>query len=245
AARKERQQEYYRVVRTAMKGLRQDRADRREESLKALQRLDDPLAVEPLLEVLGAKGEPGERRLMVDLLTAIETPESTDGLLKTAVSDADPDNRAAAAEALTPRKTPELVGRTVRWLRSVKNDEVRSAAVVLEAIGDETAVPALVDALITKHEQVLTIADQNRLGMGRAQKLTQTIIQPDGTIRKYRNPLAGTPGPQGPITITEEKRNDEVRAALMKITGQDFGYDKTGWLTWMRREYREKPARAE
>jgi hypothetical protein len=48
--------------------------------------------------------------------------------------------------------------------------------------------------------------------------------------------------PPGKQVIIQEHRNQETVDALVKLTGQNFGFDKERWLGWVRGEYNEKAA---
>jgi hypothetical protein len=47
-------------------------------------------------------------------------------------------------------------------------------------------------------------------------------------------------GPQ-PRYVTYTYENVEVRAALQKLTGQDFGYDASAWRGWIKTSFNPNP----
>jgi hypothetical protein len=49
--------------------------------------------------------------------------------------------------------------------------------------------------------------------------------------------FSGTRGPV-PTLVTTKVRNVEVHSALLKLTGEDFGYDANAWKTWLKTSYR-------
>ena len=51
---------------------------------------------------------------------------------------------------------------------------------------------------------------------------------------------------RGPIPslVTSKVRNVEVHTALLKLTGQDFGYDIDAWKSWLKTSYRANSAAA-
>jgi hypothetical protein len=55
--------------------------------------------------------------------------------------------------------------------------------------------------------------------------------------------LAGSRGPV-PRMVTETFQNTEVLAALVKLTGQDFGYNVSTWRRWLRTSFQPDPAPA-
>ena len=55
----------------------------------------------------------------------------------------------------------------------------------------------------------------------------------------------GASGGPTPRMVQIENRNDEVLAALVKLTGQNFGYDIPTWKQWMATSFKveSKPSR--
>jgi hypothetical protein len=51
---------------------------------------------------------------------------------------------------------------------------------------------------------------------------------------------AASQGPT-PQFVEVSHRNVEVLTALMKLTGQDFGYDVPTWKRWLSTNYRPDP----
>jgi hypothetical protein len=44
--------------------------------------------------------------------------------------------------------------------------------------------------------------------------------------------------------VTDTFQNTEVLAALVKLTGQDFGYNVNSWRRWLRTSFQPDPAPA-
>jgi len=55
--------------------------------------------------------------------------------------------------------------------------------------------------------------------------------------------LNGSRGPM-PRLVTFTVKNVEVRSALNKLTGQDFGYDVGAWRHWVRTSFQPDPTPA-
>lgn len=55
--------------------------------------------------------------------------------------------------------------------------------------------------------------------------------------------VSGTRGP-APRMVTYSFRNTEVLSALVKLTGQDFGWDVVAWKNWLRTSFDSEPAPA-
>lgn len=238
-------QEYYRKARVWQKQLRQSDPNKQGTARKDILAIRDPLAVKPLVDVLGDKGNDAERRLLVEALANIPGPGSTEGLLLVALNDPAPTNRQAAAVSLKPRKSAELVQRVAGVMRENKNVRVRSAAKLLGDIGDATVVPSLIDALITVHETIIepTFMDQVARANSSSTQLKAVYTQAGAGMRVNHVPVNN--GPIGErVVITEEIRNAEALEALAALTGQNLGYDKARWFAWFQNNEKSKAEKA-
>jgi hypothetical protein len=250
-AKDSRRQDLGRKIRLAQKGLRQvDKPDRVEAARDDLLAIDDPVAIPLLMNLLGKKGSSADREVLVEVLAGIDDPDSTDALVELCLEDSSPSNRLASARALLPRQSPALVGKFVQELKSNDNNHVRRAGQALAVLGDDSVVPSLVDALITRHERVYDPSFEEKLAgiTGTSVRTTETVILPDGSMIR-RNLLQGQTAsqafapnvPQRQV-IVETKENEEVLDALIERTGENFGYDQHAWRAWLDREYRDQAA---
>lgn len=252
------QQEYYRRIRAWRQSLREGKRDRREASRQALLEIDDPLAVKPLVDCLGEKGWETERRLLVEILAKIDDPQATIGLVRVALEDPVATNRQSAAAALVERKTPELVRTIASYLGSNDNALVNRSADVLAAVGDSSVVPALIGALVTRHKYYRPPTAAELAQPNYFFPAGNPAPAGPGVATHAGNAIAGAPGQQstvGPpsmagfgvgtpperILVVEDFRNESVHAALAKLTGEDFGFDKARWLAWMRHRANKTP----
>lgn len=237
--------------------LRGEKPEKREKAQAALLDLRDPEAVGPLMDLLGEGGKPDERLLLVAVLSQIEGPESTAALLRIALEDDVKKNRWAAIDALSPRKSPALVTKVTATLKDEDNDKVRRAADLLGEIGDETVVPALIDALVTTHAKTREIPWEERIAAAQGATIPtpRTTVMADGTLVRpsFRSRGAAVyqanPGglsvgsPTTHETLVTECKNVEVRAALTALTEQDFAFDQKRWLAWVKENHRAKAAK--
>lgn len=247
-----RRQSFGRKIRLAQKSIRQaDKPERVQQGREDLLSITDPVAIPLLMNLLGKKGSEIDRSVLIEVLAGIEGDESTDALVTMVLEDESQANRAAGAEALLPRKTPSLVGRFVKELKSNENNHVRRAGEALRVLGDASVVPALVDALITRHERVYDPSFEEKLAgiTGTSVRTTETVILPDGTMIR-RNLLQGTtpqqafaPNVPQRQVIVETKENEEVLNTLIELTGENFRFDQEAWRRWLAREYRDEAAR--
>lgn len=249
---KKRRVELGRLIRTAQRGLHaSSRPDRQEEARQQLLAIDEPLAIDLLMRMLGEKGDSTDRQVLIDVLAGIAGAESTAALVEVALVAAEEMNRLAAAEALAPRKSAALLSQLVKELANEDNRRVRRSAVILGMIGDSSVVPPLVDALITTHERVIepTQAEIIQYMTGQPVQTSRTVILPDGTIVR-RNLIAGQTAEQAFArqvprrrVIVEEERNGEVLEALQQLTGENFGFSEPTWRDWLKAEYRDAAGR--
>jgi hypothetical protein len=251
-ADQDRRQELGRVIRVALRYLRQDDPQRQALARADLLAIREPVAVPLLMNLVAKKGSADERRLLVDVLRGIEGPESTQALVDMALLDDVERNRLAAIDALKPRKSAALTSQLARELRHNVNSRVRRSAAILGEVGDSSVVPALVDAIVTTHRTVVEPSFLDRLGTMGSHKTrtTETATLPDGTTIR-RNLIRGqsaqsilTPPDVKTQVIVEEIKNEEVLDALEKITGENFGFDEDAWRRWLETEYRKKAAGA-
>jgi hypothetical protein len=249
-------QEYFNRVRTLRRLAYGENAAKAEAALSQLKSIRDPAAIEALMKYLGDKKEssPTERVMLVEILTSIEDGESTGALVKIATEDESEEIRHAAVEALRPRKSAALTKTLAGILKNKDNRKLNAAAAALAELGDETVIAALVDVLSTKHTYTkYTTADEvfaPQFTGGGGQAAFTPVLRPDGTIVMIPNNLQlgqggavvkDSPPSQRVIEVTH--KNEEVLNALLKLTEQDFGYDKKRWLAWLKTHSHEKAAK--
>ena len=149
------------------------------------------------------------------------------------VCDADEEVRTTCLdqlhEQLQTKKRPEVISYYVGKLTPKKNtnDIINLAAVGLGRMKDPSAIPALIDALVTTHK--FTVATPGGAGATSA------------TFR--RGPNGGGTGLSsggGPQYIYRSFNNQPVLDALVAITGCNYGFDKQGWWHWYRGQ-KKKP----
>lgn len=229
--------EYFSDLRRWQLWLRGRDEVRKREASTSILALDDVAVLSPLIEIFGDRGTVDERRLLIEALEKFDDPLATRVLFKLAIDDEEA-NRAAAVDVLVKRKSPELIAEAIRTLRSPQNPRILAAAVLLAALNDQSAVPALIDVLITRHQRVVEPTWQELASPSRSFKPTRTIITDSGQMIRITDHEAIRNGLQGGAPSTrvfiDELRNQPVLEALVELTGQNFGYDKQQWLHWLK-----------
>jgi len=250
AARKLRQ-DYFNRIRGLRRMAYGDNSSKAETALSQLKAIRDPAAIEALMKYLFDKeSKPTERGMLVEMLSEIEHDDATNALLKIATEDESEEIRHAAVAALKPRNSTALLKALTGFLKNKDNRRVEAAAAALAELGDGTVLADLIDALTTKHTYTkYTTADEIFAPQftGPPQAAFTPMLRPDGTIVMIPNTLQLGQGgavvkdsPPAQRTIVVIHKNEEVLNALLKLTEQDFGYDKKRWLAWLKTHSHEK-----
>ncbi len=263
--------------------------DRQREAESQLMEIRDPIAIAPLIRVMG-DDDIRNRILLSHILGAIPGSEATEALVKRLFGESESDVRYAIVDELARRKEAEVTRLLVRGLRSTEPTVINRAAWGLATLKVVSAVPTLVGSLITTRYQVV-MSGGGAGGMSEGSSITAsfgsgpvaspyggTPIAYNGSSVGYLTGAAvgpdsvgygvsaapaypvvnagpGIPGvPNGgsltpprvpvPKMLSVPVRNTEVLSALVKLTGNDFGYDVAAWKQWVQTSYESSPTPA-
>ncbi len=221
--------------------------DRRVQGLRNLQQIDDPDAVPALEANLSEHANRQVRLAFVDILSKLSGSQPMRPLVKRSLEDPDSEVRHLAVAAIPPAQYGYAVELYLAALRHEENAVVCRSAEALGVVGTPAAVAPLIEALVTSHRYRMQVRDPGI-----------TVVSGGGTggmpVESLGNPLL-TPEveaglrtgqhPYGAIVITppimnrtrsvnvkRDHQNREVRSALQKLTGQDFGFDQRLWSLW-------------
>jgi hypothetical protein len=248
--------------------------DRRREAEAQLLEIRDPVAIGPLVRVLGGDAGP-LRRLLAHVLGEIPGPEATAALVGRLLDEWETDVRYATMDELLRRDESVVTRLLVRALRSNSLEVVNRAAWGLASLHAVPAVPSLVGSLISVRYQTVMSPSSGGLGeglgisatFGAASPSTSSAVGPvtygggsAGGLAYGATaaPLPGYgPSPAGvglsagggvsasrgpfPRSVRVPFHNTEVLAALVKLTGQDFGWDVAAWNHWVRTSFDSEP----
>lgn len=216
-------------------------SERFSEGKKQILAIRDALALPAIAGVL-SRGGIGTRRVLVESLAHFEEDEATMNLVVMALVDPSDEIRRLAAEQLKPRQD-ERVGARLRDALTGDNERLlRNAAGALGVLKDRTAVEGLIQVLSTKTRRRVRVTRPVFWGrvmsdFGAARYITV------GTRRMRYRPrgvLALSEAYMSTIDSTENRIVDiyrtEVQEALISITGQNFGFDRSAWLKWWREQ---------
>ncbi|MGD9632101.1 MAG: HEAT repeat domain-containing protein [Pirellulales bacterium] len=201
------------------------RKDRSDEALREIRALKNPAAAPALVALLDEEQDPEVRRLLIDVAAPMETPEVVEKLVQMSLQDPDDDLRYAALQDLIATGRPGLIGPYVHVLRSNDNVLVNRAAEALGQIGNRDAIGPLINAVVTRHK--------TKIAGGNPNQHAYTFTPSGGTAMNF--------GSAPPKDIVQEVENPAVLAALSKLAGANFGFDKAAWHNWLTSDAKAHP----
>ncbi len=221
----------------------------REGVKQLLRSVEDPIALDAVLRYFIRDERPWIRELGCLALGQIADPRAGQRLVELVLEDESEQVRWAAIDALKERDDPAAVRKLIGSLRSSRNDVVRWAALALAELEARSAVPGLIDALVTDHWVVVQRPGLSAGAGGMIGGLpvtTSAAAGKDGTLTlqgpaglapivAYPTGTGGGFSTGGRSALRVRVRNPEVLEALKKLTGEDFGYDEKAWKQWYKR----------
>lgn len=244
----EREREWFRKVRLWKRWLSAGNANRRAVGLAELRSITNPDAVTAVAKNLRDEPNSRLRSLCVSILAQIKGPRPIRALAYMSMFDADYQIRYAALNAIPEKQYATAMP---QFVAALKNDSVlivRRAGVGLQRVADERAIPALIAALVTTHQYKVRVPDtkgtlnfgtNGSFGSGGGQGALPPQIEamlragqlPNGVI--VNNPQVNQMQRTKVVTIKRDHQNREVLAALQRVTGKNFGFNKRDWRLWL------------
>ena len=217
----------------------------RQIAVENIRALTDPTAVPALEKVFADHSSRDVRLLYVETLTRFDTPASVTSLVKQGLFDVDSGIRSRAIQAIPETRKQLASSVLVQHLANKQNVVVRRAASALGKLGDRSAIPFLIEALVTTHKyrvQVdlptvgVTLGPGGNVTQGSQYQLPPEIVAglltgqiPPENISTQSNP----PPVKAVRTVRVNQQNPEVLEALKSLTKVNFGYDKRTWKLWL------------
>ena len=241
------EQEWYAKVRLWLGWLKGKHDQRREDGYNKLKAINDPHAVAALTRNMSEDTDRRVRAYFISILNQVKGPAPVAPLVKQSLKDVDHEIRYQALNAIHEEHYKLAREAYVGQLKSDKNLIVRRAGIGLHRVGNESIIPDLIDALVTKHRYRVpkddlsdtisaTTGGSVSLG-GAAMSLPPQILAmmqagqlPYGV--QVDDSRSGRPKRKKLVTVFYEHSNEEILSALQRITGQDFGYDERTWKLW-------------
>jgi HEAT repeat protein len=202
---------------------------RTDEALKAFAEIKDPAAIRAIDGFLAGDQPRDVKLLLIKVMDHIRTanPDNHGTHLPLALSaydDPDEEVRLSCLDILKKTKDPNVTDYFVGKLnvtlatRKYKGDAnmmINRAAHVLGELGDDKAVQPLIHVLITEHKKKVT--------SGKAGQTSASFNNQGG---------GGLSMGSSSKIISYEVENQDVLAALKKLTGVSFNFDIDRWQAW-------------
>jgi PBS lyase HEAT-like repeat len=193
-------------------------------ALETLAAIKDPLAIGPLGQMFSRERARSVKALYTDLLLGMVAsdpslqPRVLPLLVFQAMRDKDIEVFYYIVDKLALQKHPLVTEGFAERLASASNEDVNRAGEALGKLQDKSAISPLIEALITKHQQI-------RRGAG-ANATTTGFVDGNSFFKQ---------GDETQIIIVSVQ-NQHVLAALGKLTGVDFGFEQKAWRSWHAQE---------
>lgn len=211
--------------------------DREAEAEKAFREIVDPAAVKALAQKIPDEPVEAVRLLMVDALGHVGSAVAIQSLATISLEDPADEVRLTALDHLEKLPHEAAVGVFIQKLKDKDNVKVNRAATGLSRMNDASAIPPLIDALVTTHKfQIVTGAP------------------PGSTSASFGGQTGGVGGGGGgglgggglsvgggPKIITVPMQNVSVLDALVKLTGGvSYAYSVPQWKAWLASQRKAK-----
>jgi len=210
--------------------------------LAELKKIEDPDAIAALVKFLSQHPREEVRLLFVGVLGQIRGPRVVPPLVDRLLLDGNQFVRRDALRALTPARYALAVPRLIAGLRHQSNPVVCNAAEALGKIEDERSIPALIDALVTRHIVQIQVPASSGVTFSNAGALGpySGTLPPEVEIAARTGQLPfgvaitpdQTPRQMKVVNVTREFKNLPVLNALEKMTGKNLGFNERDWHYW-------------
>jgi len=182
-----------------------------------LHRIDDPTAVPALQQALRSEDARRDvRAWYVEALGRLGTKGAIQTLVNHSLEDPDLELRLTCIDQLKGKNAHEAAAMYVGALRNKDNATVNQAGFALGKLGDKSAIPALIDALVTTHTFTVQQGNPGQIGAG---------FSPSGG--------GGLSVGSTVKRVKKEMQNQAVLDALATLAGgANFGFDERAWKNW-------------
>jgi hypothetical protein len=231
---------WFRRVRMWHGWLDAERGERQNEGLAMLRGIKEPDAVPALAKSFQAVPNEDHRLLYVEIISAIGGDKPLQPLVMQSLWDESDAVRAAAINGVRKKDVDKALPFYLRSLKNGLNMIVNRAAMALGQIGGESAIPYLIDALVTRHSYTMLVPDQAIAGSaGGGMANAQPVLPPSIALMLAAGQLpygvqvqSATPTRMKEIPIEKDEENPAVLDALTLLTRQNLGYDEGAWRKW-------------
>ena len=246
-AQRDGELKWFRLIHQLHGWLNGTHTGRQADALAQLREINDPHAIPGLKKHFSDESSREQRLFYVQMLQKISGADTVAPLVIQSLHDVDPEVRANALAAISPDYHDAAEAHYIRGLRHADNHVVKRSASALQKVGDEDAIPALIEALATKHRYRVRVQDQSvsfgsdgSYSMGGSGMNTATL--PPGVeaaLRTGQLPFGARivsqpqQGRTKIVMVQQTHENSEALRTLKALTGQNYGYDKRAWNLWL------------
>ena len=194
-------------------------SERGEQAKANILEIKDPVAVDALQSRLKDVKRLKIRKVYAKALASIGTKDAINTIVRSSIEDKDREFRAHCFDMIETYQPPLALDMYLKMLKSRRstNVEINRAAIGLKYLGDKTAVPVLIDKLITVH---------------RVKKGNGVTGSTSASFGQGGSSKGAGFGTGQPTTRKKSFKNEYVLGALARLTGEDFGFSLKSWQTW-------------
>lgn len=238
----ELEKSWYKKVNLWRDWLAGDRVDRQNEGYRNLVGIEDANAVPALYRAFNNHTNEEARVMYVSILKTIAGAKVVGPLVFQSLKDPSDRVRMTAIRAIPEDLRSDALPIYAKALKNELNVVVNRAGLAVGMIGDETMIPNLINALVTRHVYETWVPDQD-ISIGLSQNGNMAQVQPNYLPPDIQALMATGQLPYGVgvnqqpvrkklVTLQKDEENPAVLIALNKLTSQDYGYNEKAWKAW-------------
>jgi hypothetical protein len=218
-----------------------ERTERKSEAVKGLNEIREADAIAALVWAFRNAPQEERRLLLVRILSQIDGDKPIAALVVQSILDDSRSVRDAAIVAVHQKNAARAVPIYVKALKSQLNPAVNRAATALGQLADESAVPYLIDALITRHGYHVAPNRDGHLQSTGQGTGNPVVLGPSVGVKSSTGSSTALSASRGPsadkpydeiVEVEIAQENPDVLAALNLLTSQNFGYRADSWRDW-------------
>jgi hypothetical protein len=229
--------------------------ERQSEATAQLRAIKEPDAVAALTRTFKEAPDEEQRLLFVQIIGRIDGDKPLQPLIMQSLWDESRFVREASIKGVRNRDSDKALPAYVRALKNSLNVIVNRAGAALGELGNDSVVPSLIDALITRHTYTVLVPDPP---VGVASDGTDVLTGQPVLPQSVGQALAAGQLPYGvrvqnfsatgprmkEVPIEKDEENPDVLTALTLLTGENFGFDEDAWRKWYNAQHntRRSPA---
>ncbi len=183
-----------------------------EAARRAILAMNDPAAIKALGQALVEESDPFARELFLNALGNVGTDQAAMALAAAYMKEPVDELKYTCLDHLKGKHV--AVQFFVNCLNSKKVPEINAAGFALGYLGDPSAIGPLIRSLVTMHKQKI------KLGSGQ----TSSGFDSRGNT--------GFSAGSSEVTVDIPSQNRAVLDALVKLTGQNYGFNGDQWRVW-------------